>query len=96
MKKTLIIDIPTPCTKNIETMQQIGNAKFCTQCNKNVIDFRLMSNQQIITYFRQNKKNVCGTFYQEQLNTSITSITKLHNKWHYFFTVFISFFIQSK
>ena len=48
-------------------MTPMQNGKFCSNCQKKVIDFSLMSDREIIAYFEGQKGTVCGRMTQSQL-----------------------------
>jgi hypothetical protein len=47
------------------------NGKFCTSCNKNVIDFSSLSDAEIIKLLSNTTSNVCGRLNSQQLNRVI-------------------------
>lgn len=54
------VKIVTPCAKNWEKFEQKGQNRFCSSCNKDIIDFRKMSEAEIIAYLNHNDAGVCG------------------------------------
>lgn len=49
-------------------MTKVEQGKFCAACSKQVIDFTLMSDQQILNYFsKASEGNTCGRFANDQL-----------------------------
>lgn len=70
MENQLKISIPTPCHENLTLMDQTENGKFCLSCQKEVIDFTKMSDDDIVLYFINKKSGgakVCGTFRADQV-----------------------------
>jgi hypothetical protein len=70
METQLKISIPTPCHENLSVMDKTENGKFCLSCQKEVIDFTKMSDEDIILYFEKKKSGeakVCGTFRVDQV-----------------------------
>ena len=61
------IDIPLPCSENWESMTPIEKGRFCANCQKVVIDFTQLSNEEIIQTFRQQPKELCVRIYRKQL-----------------------------
>jgi hypothetical protein len=57
------------CSQQWEDMEPVSGGRYCQDCQKEVIDFTQLSNQEIIGYFEQ-KRNIktCGYFNEEQLN----------------------------
>ncbi|UUC44556.1 hypothetical protein [Flavobacterium cerinum] len=63
--------IPKPCYENWNSMSPDAKGKFCNSCNKTVIDFTKMKDQEIQKYFIENSetKDICGRFKQNQIKT---------------------------
>ena len=61
------LSIPQPCSKTWEQMLPENNSKYCLNCEKTVIDFSQYSDRQIISFFKQHNKNVCGRLSMQQL-----------------------------
>jgi hypothetical protein len=62
------ISIPTPCHEDWQAMTPNEQGCHCTSCAKTVIDFTVMSDDEV-KYFFLNKKEekVCGRFRNQQL-----------------------------
>jgi hypothetical protein len=65
------LHISKPCTENWDTMQVVPGGKHCVSCDKNLVDFRSMSDQQIFDVVTLNH-NVCGLFNEYQMQTEFT------------------------
>lgn len=61
------ISIPKPCHENWFEMTPIEKGKFCSNCQKNVIDFTKVSDREIILEYNKNE-NLCGRFRASQLD----------------------------
>jgi TonB family protein len=60
--------VPNPCHERWDQMQPQGNGRHCESCQKIVIDFTKMTDQQIIDHISANAgKKMCGTFKNSQL-----------------------------
>jgi hypothetical protein len=70
MAKFIQIQVPTPCHEKWEHMQPRAEGSFCNSCQKTVIDFTKMTDNQLMAYFKKPAANVCGRFYTEQLETA--------------------------
>lgn len=68
--KKLSISIPSPCHENWSTMTPTEKGRFCSNCQKVVVDFTQMSDQEVVKFLTSEKK-VCGQFRSSQLNRSI-------------------------
>lgn len=68
MKDKTEIFIPEPCSADWEAMTPHGQGRHCALCEKTVVDFTVMSEAEIKTYFRENAgKKTCGHFYRHQV-----------------------------
>ena len=66
--KSLKLKVPNPCKENWTKMLPESNGRFCNSCEKIVVDFTKMSDEELINYFSINvKENICGQFYESQL-----------------------------
>lgn len=92
MKPTTIkIQIAEPCHENWDKMlaekkaspdDSVGRGKFCLSCQKMVVDFSRMTNEEIIQYFEQNAgKSICGRIAKHQHNTPISNYRKVVTPW---------------
>ncbi len=59
------ISIPTPCSENWNQMLPDEKGKFCLSCQKCVMDFTKMSDEEILEIIQ--KPNQCGRFSNHQL-----------------------------
>jgi len=60
------ISIPTPCHQSWQQMQPVDAGRHCSQCAKTVIDFTMMTNDEIVAYL-STASDICGRFDQQQL-----------------------------
>lgn len=67
MAKYLQLKIDSPCSESWTAMQQNASGAFCSSCQKTVIDFTQMSDQQLLDYFKKHPADVCGRVYNDQL-----------------------------
>lgn len=65
MKK---IYIPNPCSENWESMSPQEKGRFCSVCNKCVIDFTEKQPHEVQQIIETKRGvSICGRFYNEQL-----------------------------
>jgi CarboxypepD_reg-like domain/Secretion system C-terminal sorting domain len=86
MSKELELGIPKPCTENWSNMSPETNGRFCGACQKTVLDFTAMEDNEILQWFAAHRGSTCGRFRPDQLNRPM--ITTRENKthwryWHY-------------
>ncbi|MBF4519284.1 carboxypeptidase-like regulatory domain-containing protein [Flavobacterium sp. ANB] len=70
MTQNIKISIPKPCHENWLEMSPTEKGKFCSSCQKNVIDFTKASNREIILAYNENE-NLCDRFRISQLDRNI-------------------------
>lgn len=66
MKK--MITIPKPCSENWDAMQELEKSRFCATCQKCVIDFTILSDNEILKIINTKNANICGRFNEKQIN----------------------------
>lgn len=80
MKNEISVYIPEPCHENWNNMLPAEKGRFCNACAKQVIDFSMMSDTQIIDYFKNSTGRVCGRFAEDQLQRSLQPVTQPKKK----------------
>jgi len=68
MRKTIEFSVPVPCHENWNNMTPNEQGRFCSSCQKDVVDFTKMSEYELILYFKNINQNTCGRFRNDQLN----------------------------
>lgn len=79
------IRIQNPCNENWSSMSTDKKGRFCTSCNKTVIDFTKMKAPEIQKYFVENSTNesICGYYKFNQVeNENNTKYTHLKNRFN--------------
>ena len=66
-----------PCQENWGNMTITEKGRHCERCQKEVIDFSVMSDNQIFEFFSnyKGKERICGNFLPHQLNKQIYNQT---------------------
>lgn len=65
------INVPNPCSEKWELMSPQEKGRFCSACNKCVIDFTQMQPQEIRQIIDEKQgERVCGRFYNHQLSSA--------------------------
>lgn len=72
-KRVFTLSIPKPCSQNWNEMQPRDKGRFCSDCQKVVIDFSSFTEQQLHQYLSTAKSIPCGRFHKSQLNTTVFS-----------------------
>jgi outer membrane protein OmpA-like peptidoglycan-associated protein len=83
--QALRISIPKPCSENWENMDQREKGRFCSSCEKDVIDFSGLTDKELLYYFSNTKTTSCGRFHQSQLNTALLQHEIKSNSWSHIY-----------
>jgi len=62
------LNIPEPCHENWQQMTPNEQGRHCMSCQKTVVDFTLMSDQEVLDYISRASSSVCGRFNNHQLD----------------------------
>lgn len=68
--KNYQINVKNPCGEKWSEMSKTAQGKFCKSCSKEVIDFRKLSDNEIVDYFKSHQ-NVCGIIQKNQTNRNL-------------------------
>ena len=80
MKEQTYFHIPEPCHENWDNMTPQDKGRFCASCSKQVVDFSLMSDQQVLNYFKNATGKTCGRFANDQLQRPMIETPKQKKK----------------
>jgi Secretion system C-terminal sorting domain len=83
MIKELQVAIKNPCSENWNQMSPDTNGRFCTSCQKTVLDFTTMEDKEILQWFVSHQGSACGRFRPDQLNRPITIPPQKKSHWRY-------------
>jgi hypothetical protein len=97
MTNNLQIHIPTPCHQNWDVMTPESKGRFCGSCAKVVVDFSVMTDNEVLNYLKKNTSNTCGHFTTNQLQRPIIE-TQLQPKrtWRYWLASIASLLVMLK
>jgi hypothetical protein len=70
--KSIIISLPENCNENWDEMKPNACGRFCTHCEKTVIDFTSLSDDAMVKIMLRSKDIPCGRFTETQLNRSMS------------------------
>ncbi|MCZ4223567.1 carboxypeptidase-like regulatory domain-containing protein [Pedobacter rhodius] len=73
MATSFKITINDPCAQQWAGMQDHKNGKFCTSCQKSVVDFTQFSDVELKNWFAKDQGKSCGRFRPAQLNRVIAA-----------------------
>ena len=66
MKNQYKVSLPQPCGEKWSDFKPTSTGGFCQLCQKNVVDFTKMTDQEVMDYLKENTK-ACGKFRSDQL-----------------------------
>lgn len=95
----LQLTIPEPCHENWQQMTPTEQGRYCNTCAKEVIDFSMMTDTEVLNYFTHiTHDKVCGRALPSQLDRTITlpkePKKRLFWYWNYI-VMFLMFFSKS-
>jgi hypothetical protein len=61
------VTVNNPCSQKWDSINPYGEGRFCESCNKTVIDFTKMKNEEIISYLKNQPGKTCGYFLPHQV-----------------------------
>ncbi|WP_171946648.1 carboxypeptidase-like regulatory domain-containing protein [Flaviramulus basaltis] len=65
--KQFNLTISKPCSEKFNQFKTTESGAFCNSCKKEVIDFRNMSDEKLMEYFKNRQRNTCGYFKISQI-----------------------------
>jgi len=90
MKHKIQISIPEPCHEGWQNMTPVEKGRFCASCQKTVLDFTHLSDNEIIKLVSK-KDNLCGRINVSQLNRNLIETKTKSNYFGYFATSVLAF-----
>ena len=83
MTKDLQLGIPKPCSENWSQMSPEANGRFCSSCQKMILDFTAMEDNEILQWFANHQGSACGRFRPDQLNRPMIIPPEKKSRWRY-------------
>ncbi|MCB9205070.1 MAG: carboxypeptidase-like regulatory domain-containing protein [Flavobacteriales bacterium] len=92
-QKGIKLSVPEPCHEKWSEMTQSEKGRFCTSCQKEVVDFSILTDDQLINRLSKATGKTCGRFHRVQLDKCIspTKEVKGQNKFHLLLTSLLVF-----
>lgn len=87
MRKTVLLSMPETCSQNWGQFSPTQSGGFCGTCNKNVVDFIKMSDQELLAFFKEKRSNTCGRFHASQLQRNLQPSSTPASRSHTLLTV---------
>jgi hypothetical protein len=77
-QKIQSISIKNPCHENWDNMTDIADGKFCNSCQKNIVDFTELSNEEIVDWI-SSPVRICAKVDKEKLKDLNNYIAQCNN-----------------
>lgn len=90
MKQKIQIAIPEPCNEGWQNMTPVEKGRFCASCQKTVLDFTYLTDNEIINLVSKND-NLCGRISDSQLNRNLIQTKRTSNYFGYLATSVLAF-----
>lgn len=72
----VVFKIEKPCNVNLSSMSKNDVGLFCTHCEKHVIDFSKLSDEEVLAIVEKLGDNFCGRFTKSQLDRVFVAAKK--------------------
>lgn len=90
----LQLSIPQPCHENWQNMTPTEKGRFCNACAKEVVDFSMMTDTEVMNYFtRITHQNVCGRVLPSQLERRISYPGEIKKRMYWYWNYIVMFFM---
>ncbi len=96
MKTPILLHIPEPCHENWDAMTNADKGRHCQSCNKIVVDFSVMSDRQVLEYFKTTTGKTCGRFHDDQLQRPLIEPHQKSTKWNYLIASILGFIMTGR
>ncbi|APQ17910.1 carboxypeptidase-like regulatory domain-containing protein [Maribacter hydrothermalis] len=80
MISTITIAVKNPCKEKFTNFSKTQKGGFCMSCQKEVIDFTKVSDEELVRQLLSKNEKSCGMFKASQLKTYETNYTDTMNK----------------
>lgn len=90
----LQLTIPEPCHENWQNMTPTDQGRFCNACAKEVIDFSMMTDTEVLNYFTAlTHDKVCGRALPSQLERTISKPKDPKKRLFWYWNYMVMFFM---
>jgi len=90
----LQLSIPEPCHENWHMMTPTQQGRFCNACAKEVVDFSMMTDTEVLNYFTGNThEKICGRALPSQLDRTIDWAKEPKKRLFWYWNYIVMFFM---
>lgn len=79
--ENLSLKIPNPCSQNPRNFTLSGKGGFCQSCQKEVLDFRKMTQNQVVDLLNTKSSSRCGIFIPSRLEVKEIPKKSVQKSW---------------
>jgi hypothetical protein len=76
--RSIQLSIPEPCQEKWEFMTPADQGRFCSSCNKVILDFSKKSDREIVNLFNNNSATICAKVPNSKLNVTLSANHDFH------------------
>lgn len=80
MKTQTYLHIYNPCSENWNKMTSLEQGRFCDKCAQQVMDFTVMTDQEVLRYIANADGKVCGRLHADQLQRALHDMDRKKKK----------------
>ncbi len=78
------LTVPSTCLQSWQAMTPDQQGRFCTRCQKTVVDFTAMTDTGVLAHLQQTDEPGCGRFRPDQLNrTMVEPLNRRVSRWQW-------------
>ncbi|HLZ86749.1 MAG TPA: hypothetical protein VKQ52_05910, partial [Puia sp.] len=94
MPQNIHLSIDNPCAEHWDQMTPDQQGRFCASCQKTVVDFAQMNDQEVLNWLGRHQGPTCGRFRQDQLQRPLVATPEKKpgpgRYWHYLIALLLS------
>lgn len=91
MRTQTYLHVATPCNEDWSKMTPVEKGRFCDSCAKQVMDFTVMTDTEILKHLKVGGGKICGRIHKDQLQRALHDIDRKKKKsWQFLMAGFVS------
>lgn len=91
MRTQTYLHVATPCNEDWSKMTPVEKGRFCDSCAKQVMDFTIMTDTEILKHLKAGGGKICGRIHKDQLERALHDIDRKKKKsWQFLMAGFAS------
>ena len=94
MSSAMKLTVREACHEDWNKMTPDEQGKFCSSCQKKVVDFATMTDQEILQYISEKGVKLCGRFDAGQLDRVLHTANRTKTRWAYVWNVAVAGFLS--